>query len=260
MEQIRARPAATIIVIREQNEALEILMLRRSPDASAASSAYVFPGGSVDHVDAEVVARRLVSGRDEASADRRLDLERGALTYYCAALRELFEEAGILVAVDASGERVAPRGAELASWREELAGLKVSWSELLAREGLRLALDELHYMAHWVTPVTRPRRYDTRFFVARALAGQPARADGIETTEHVWVTADAALRHFETAQWRMLVPTVHTLSALAPMRRVEEVLRHVASSTVRRTQPREIERDGRVVVVVPGEEGYDDES
>jgi len=259
MEQIRARPAATIVVIREQNEALEILMLRRSPDVSAASGAYVFPGGGVDDADAEVVARRLVSGRDDASADRRLALDRGALAYYCAALRELFEEAGILVAVDASGESLAPRGSELAGWREELARSKVSWSDLLAREGLRLAVGELHYMAHWVTPVTRPRRYDTRFFVARAPEGQLARADGVETTEHVWVTADEALRRFGTAEWNMLVPTVHTLAALAPMRRVEEVLRHVATSPVQRTQPREIERDGRVVVVVPGEEGYEDE-
>ena len=258
MEQIRARPAATIVVIRAQYEALEILMLRRSPEVAAASDAYVFPGGGVDDVDAEVVARNLVSGRDDASANGCLDLDRGALAYYCAALRELFEEAGILLAADASGERAARRGSELAAWREELAGSRVRWPDLLAREGLRLAVGELHYLAHWVTPVTRPRRYDTRFFVATAPAGQLARADGIETTEHVWVTADEALRRFEAAEWNMLVPTVHTLSALAPMRRVEEVLRHVATSPVRRTQPREIERDGRVVVVVPGEEGYED--
>ena len=257
MEQIRARPAATIVVIREQNEALEILMLRRSADVAAASGAYVFPGGGVDDVDAEVVARRLVSGRDDASADRRLDLDRGALTYYCAALRELFEEAGILLVVDARGERVELRAPELVAWREELAGSRVAWSDLLAREGLRLAVGELHYMAHWVTPVTRPRQYDTRFFVARAPAGQLARADGVETIEHVWVTADEALRRLGAAEWHMLVPTVHTLSALAPMRRVEEVLRHFATSPVRRTQPREIERDGRLVVVIPGEEGYE---
>jgi hypothetical protein len=79
----------------------------------------------------------------------------------------------------------------------------------------------------------------------------------VETTEHVWVTADEALRRVGAAEWHMLVPTLHTLTALAPMRRVEEVLRHVATSPVRRTQSREIERDGHLVVVVPGEEGYE---
>jgi len=257
MEQIPARPAATIVVIREQNEMLEILMLRRSSDAVAATGAYVFPGGGVDDADAEVVARCLVSGLDSIAAARRLDLEEGALEYYCAALRELFEEAGILVAEDARGQSLSFSAAQLTAWREELDARRVGWADLLEREGLRLALGGVHYLAHWVTPVTRARRFDTRFFVVVAPVGQIARADGAEVTAHVWTTASEALGRFESAQWAMLVPTVHTLRALAPLRTSEEVARHAATLRVTRTQPREIERDGRVVVVIPGEEGYE---
>lgn len=257
MEQISARPASTIVVIREQNELLEILMLRRGSNAAAAADAYVFPGGGLDVADSEVVARDLVTGLDDASAARRLDLAQGALEYYCAALRELFEEAGILVAVDPEGRTPSLSAQHLAAWREELRTGRVGWADLLEREGLRLALGEMHYVAHWVTPVMRARRFDTRFFLVTAPAGQVARADGLEVTTHVWTTASEALRRVDSAQWAMLVPTVHTLKALAPFRSPEEIARHVAALRVTRTQPREIERDGRVVVVVPGEDGYD---
>jgi 8-oxo-dGTP pyrophosphatase MutT (NUDIX family) len=260
MEQIEARPASTIVIIRNQNELLEILMLRRSSEVAAASGAHVFPGGSVDAVDYDVVRRGLFLGRADASAARRLDLVSGALAYYCAALRELFEEAGLLWALDAQGRTAALRDDQLAHWREELVNASVTWPDLLEREGLRLALGQLEYLAHWVTPVGRPRRFDTRFFVAAAPSGQFALADASEIVEHVWTSAAAALERFETGEWSMLVPTVRTLRALSIRHNVDDVLRTAATATVSRIQPREVEREGRVVVVVPGEPGYEDEA
>jgi len=258
MDQMTPRPAATIVVIREQNQKLEILMLRRSAQAAAASGAHVFPGGGVDEVDAEVVRRGLVAGLDAASAGQRLELGSGALAYYCAALRELFEEAGLLIALNAAGDLVEVSDVQLVAWRAELVTAKVGWPEFLEREGLRLALGEMHYLAHWVTPENRSRRFDTRFFLAVAPVGQVARADGHEVTEHLWTTASAALHLLETAQWTMLVPTVHTLRRLAAMGSVDEALAHATTSRVQRTQPREVEHEGRIVVVLPGEPGYDD--
>jgi len=258
MDQIPPRPAATIVVIREQNEMLEILMLRRSSEAASAAGAHVFPGGGVDEIDAEVVRRGLVHGLDESSANRRLDLATGGLTYYCAALRELFEEAGLLLALDSTGRPLDVGGERLTSWREELVQGAVSWAQLLEREGLRLALAEMHYLAHWVTPEGRPRRFDTRFFLAAAPARQVAHADGSEIVAHVWTTAPDALARFTAATWSMLVPTVHTLRMLSTVPTLDEALRLAATSSVRRIQPREIEREGRTIVVVPGEAGYED--
>lgn len=257
MDQIPVRPAATIVVIRERNELLEILMLRRSARATAASGAYVFPGGGVDDADDQVASQGLVSGRDAVDADRRLDLDDGALTYYCAALRELFEEAGLLLASDAAGRPLEFADDRLEAWREELSSRRVGWAELLEREGLRLSLDRVHYVAHWVTPAGRPHRFDTRFFLAGAPLGQVVRPDGREITEHVWTTASEALRRSEASEWTMLVPTVHTLRSLVPMRSVDEVVAYASTLRVQRTQPREIERDGRIVVVIPGEPGYE---
>lgn len=258
MEQIEPRPASTIVIIRNQTELLEILMLRRSPQVAAASGAHVFPGGSVDVADDEVVRRRLFLGRDEADASRRLELKGGALAFFCAALRELFEEAGLLLALDERGRAVTFSEEELARWREELLHATLAWPDLLEREGLRLALGQLEYLAHWVTPEGRPRRFDTRFFVAAAPTSQHARVDASEIVEHVWTSASAALERFATGEWSMLVPTVRTLRALSHHDNVGDVLRTAATATVLRIQPREIVRDGRVVVVVPGEPGYDD--
>jgi 8-oxo-dGTP pyrophosphatase MutT (NUDIX family) len=260
MEQNESRPASTIVIIRNQNELLEILMLRRSSEVTAASGAHVFPGGSVDAEDSEVIRRGLFLGRDDVSAARRLGLVRGALTYYCAALRELFEEAGLLLVLDAQGHVAALGIDQLARWREELLNGSLTWSDLLEREGLRLALGQLEYLAHWVTPVGRPRRFDTRFFVAPAPSGQHALADAGEIVEHVWTSASAALERFETGEWSMLVPTVRTLRSLNVHDNVDDVLRAAGTATVRRIQPREVERDGRFVVVVPGEPGDEDEA
>jgi 8-oxo-dGTP pyrophosphatase MutT (NUDIX family) len=259
MEQIEPRPASTIVVIRNENELLEILMLRRSSEVVAASGAHVFPGGGLDAVDAEVVRRGLFSGLDDVRAGRHLDLATGALAYYCAALRELFEEAGLLY-VDAQGRTASLRDDQLTFWRKELLDRRVTWPDLLEREGLRLALGGLGYLAHWVTPVGRPRRFDTRFFVAAAPSGQHAFADAGEIVEHVWTSAAAALERFESGEWSMLVPTVRTLRELSVHDDVDGVLHRAATAKVRRIQPREIERDGHVVVVVPGEPGYEDEA
>ncbi len=254
MEYITPRPAATIVIIRNQNRLLEILMLRRSARVAAAPGAHVFPGGSVDEIDYEVLRRGLVVGRDVATAARRLDLADGALAYYCAAVRELFEEAGLLLVRGAADAAPPPTHVEVTRWRAQVRDGAVSWPDLLDREGLRLALGELEYLAHWVTPEGRPRRFDTRFFVARAPADQPVLVDEGEIVEHVWTSARGALERVAAGEWDMLVPTVRTLRSLDRYDAVEGVLEDAATRRVTRIQPIEVERDGRLVVVVPGED------
>src|SRR5665213_417895 len=134
MVQILARPASTIVVIRDQNAVLEILMLRRSSEVAAASGAHVFPGGGVDAVDADIAERGLVTGLDDETAARRLNLDSGAMPYYCAALRELFEEAGLLLAVESDGRPLSVENGRLVAWRSDLATGRVTWPELLEHE------------------------------------------------------------------------------------------------------------------------------
>ena len=258
MDKNLPRPASTIVVIRDQDAMLEILMLRRSPDTVAAAGAHVFPGGAVERRDAEVVDRDLVFGLDADAATDRLNLSEGALAYYCAALRELFEEAGLLLAVDASRRPLEVSQEELVKWRGDIAKDSVSWVDLLEREGLRLDLSGVQYLAHWVTPDGRARRFDTRFFVVAAPRSQSALPDYSEVVQHEWTAAQVALDRFKRGEWTLLPPTLRTLRSLLEHDDVAGVLGAAANAKVTRIQPREIVHDGRKVVVVPGEPGYDD--
>lgn len=256
MDGVVPRPAATIVVIRNENELLEILMLRRHDGAHFAPSAHVFPGGVVDRNDYDVVRRGLVAGRDEKAARRTLHLGEGALVYYCAAVRELFEESGVLVATDdvADSALLGPRVLE--RWREELEHGAVGWADLLEREGLRLAVRDVEYWAHWVTPQGRSRRFDTRFFVVRAPQEHWARPDAREVVDAVWVSATEALARHRRAEWTLLYPTIRTLEELEGFRRADDVLAHATRREVVRIEPQEIIRDGKVVIVGPDDPGY----
>jgi 8-oxo-dGTP pyrophosphatase MutT (NUDIX family) len=233
-------------------------MLRRNSAALSATGAHVFPGGGVDDSDREVVHRELLAGLDETAARRRLHLPEDALAYYCAALRELFEEAGILVAVSWPRQTGVLDATTVAVWRRELRSGDVSWAQFLIREGLYLDLGDVAYLAHWVTPEGRARRFDTRFFVARAPDGQIASPDDGEVVEHVWVSAADALERHRRGEWALLYPTKRTLELLSSFSGVDDVLAYAVRTDVVRVQPQEIDRDGVMIVVGPGDPGYRD--
>lgn len=189
------RFAATLIVLRDGAAGLEVLMLRRAEkEGDQNSGASVFPGGGVDLQDR--VLHERCRELDDVSASRRLALAADGLDFYVAAVRECFEEAGLLFADGADGRPV--RLDALAD--EEIAALRATTEEgaesllaLCVERGWRLAVDRLAYFAHWLTPPGMPRRFDTRFFVALAPAGQQARPDGRETVEHQWLRPADAL-------------------------------------------------------------------
>ena len=258
MDEIPARPAATIVVIRNENSVPEILMLRRNSAALSATGAHVFPGGGVDESDRDVVQQELLVGLDEAAARRRLHLPEDALAYYCAALRELFEEAGILLAVSGPRPDCALDATTVAVGRRELRSGDVSWAQFLVREGLYLDLSGVAYLAHWVTREGRARRFDTRFFLARAPDGQVASPDDGEVVEHDWVSAADALKRHRRGKWALLYPTQRILELLSSFANLDDVLAYAARTEVVRVQPQEIDRDGVMIVVGPGDPGYRD--
>nr|WP_054019909.1 MBL fold metallo-hydrolase [Piscinibacter sakaiensis] len=216
------RPAATVVVVRDGAEGLEVLLLKRAERGDHNSSAWVFPGGLTDPRDRD--ASPCVDGLDDAEASRRLGLPSGGLDYALAAWRECFEEAGLLLGADAP-----PPAAE--GWREALQRGERTLAAFCAALGLRVALDRLVYLSHWVTPPNRAKRFDTRFFLARAPQGQAVRHDGAETIDHRWLRPADALR--QGAAMKLLTPTLATLQLLA---------RHsdVASLWAWATAPREI--------------------
>lgn len=262
VEILIPRPAATVLTLRDGVEGYEILMLRRNLNSDFVGGAYVFPGGGVDTNDAGPEAQALALGLDDERASRQLGLERGGLAYYVACLRELFEEAGLLVACDPEGEALPSDDedlrARMAEYRREVNDGSLRFIDMLEREGLRLDFRALAYLAHWVTPVGPPRRYDTRFFVALAPAGQIAAHDANETVADKWVRPIEALAQYERGELEMILPTIRNLQAIAHFSSADEVLAYATAQTsIPRIEPRIITRDGEIRIVLPGEPDYD---
>lgn len=207
------RHAATVVVVRDAPPGFEVLMLRRTETRDHTSGAWVFPGGLVDAADRR--CHEVCAGIDDAAASERLGVPSGGLDYYVAAIRECFEEAGILFALDLQGQPIdmlVDTGTRLADLRVPLHRGEVAFVDICRESELRLAAGDLHYIAHWVTPLGRPKRFDTRFFLAVLPAGQSSAHDALETVDHAWLRpADALSR---AAELRLLTPQRSLLATL----------------------------------------------
>lgn len=216
------RHAASVLVLRDGPDGMEVLLVRRPERQDDRSSgAYVFPGGTLDPQDAAL--HPLCDGLDDAAASARLDLAAGGLDFYLCAVRECCEEAGLLFARDADGALVQPDAWDEArrEWlRATVAHEGPGLAAVCERFGLRLAVDCMAYFAHWLTPPGLPKRFDTRFFVAVLPPGQTARHDGVEAVAHRWVRPQAALQpdsgiKLVNATQRVLQSIAHFPSAQA---------------------------------------------
>ncbi len=216
------RPAATIVLLRDGAGGLEVLLLKRNRSAGFVPGAYVFPGGRVDAGeadDARVTSR--LGGLDASGAAARLGLAADAvppaLAYYLAALREAFEETGLLVARRADGSAVPPAGesAEVEELREALMCDEIAFGDVLEALDARLDGAAVAYIAHWITPEAEPRRYDTRFFAACVAPDADPVVDPREMTDALWVRPAEALRRYDAGRLPMVFPTIKTLQQLA---------------------------------------------
>jgi len=228
------RPSSTVLLVRETPdgaEPLAVLMLERH-GGIAFPGAHVFPGGVVEEGDSEFAAARLPANQCWAPAGEG-DCPPQALCYWVAAVRELFEETGILLA-DRNGAR--PSSAEAAALRVRLAAGE-PFGKLLALEGLLPTTDRIFYFARWITPVASPRRWDTRFLVTQAPPDAEAVADGTEAVSAVWLGPRAALAAYEAGRLELAPPTVRTLDDLGRFPSADAVLADAARRVVRAVTP-----------------------
>ena len=251
------------MTLRDGDEGYEILMLRRNLQSDFVGGAYVFPGGGVDASDAGLDAQALALGLNDVDASKRLALASGGLAYYVACLRELFEEAGLLVACTAQGESVLfndeATSARMAEHRREVNAGSLGFVAMMRQEGLYLDLRGLEYVAHWVTPIGPPRRFDTRFFVALAPEGQVATHDAGETVADRWVRPKDALDAHARGELDMIFPTIRNLETIAGFNTSHEVLEYARSLTnIPKVEPRFVLRDDEMSILIPGDEGYED--
>jgi recombination protein RecT len=211
-EPATPRPAATVLLLRDSPQGVEVLMTRRSASASFAPGAYVFPGGTIDPADAQA----------HSAAARRPSQDDTHLTQAIAAIRESFEELGVLIARHADGE---PASAQ------DIAALDRhdSFVAQCHSRGLVLAADQVFVLAHWITDRDLPRRFDVPFLVARMPEGQTPVADEAEQFEPVWVRPGDALERHKAGTFFLIFPTIRTLERLAKFPTVDAVLQACAS-------------------------------
>ena len=261
---VTARHASTVLLLRDSDRGVEVFMERRHIKSDFVGGAYVFPGGRVDPEDR--VDEALCHGLTDLEASARLGLDEGGLTFYVAAIRECFEEAGVLLAYDRDGRLLdfSDRSVEerYEALRDELNAGRLTLLDIAAREGLTLATDRISYWAHWITPEGQPRRYDTRFFVARAPRNQTAGHDDHELTNSAWVTAREALEHGRRKEWMIIFPTIRNLQKLAEFESADAAIAAMdAQEEFPVMQPRVLlgrTPDEPARAVLPGDEGYEE--
>ncbi|MCU1366793.1 MAG: hypothetical protein JWN39_2432 [Ilumatobacteraceae bacterium] len=263
------RPAATVMLVRDAQDGVsgvEVFMLRRTLRATFAGGAYVFPGGRVDVGDAAEAMEGVCDGLVDARASELLQIESGGLAFWVAAIRECFEEAGVLLArsvVDGEVVRFDDPSvaARFSAARPAIHDSSLGLVDLCAREGLRLTTDQIFYTAHWITPLGESRRFDTRFFLARAPAAQEPLHDDGETIASLWVRPSDALARERAGELMMLPPTIACLEFLEPHGTADHALAAAAAIVAPpRLLPKiaAMSADGKPTMLFPGDPGYDD--
>lgn len=248
MAETPIRDAATVLLLRDAADGVEVYLLRRVRGMPFAGGMTAYPGGGVDPRDADVdVGWTGPPPADWAHAFGCPEPLARALV--CAAVRETFEESGVLLAAPPDGEVVVADDETWEGHRRALLAREISLAGLLAATDLRLRADLLRPWAHWVTPPGESRRYDTRFFAAALPADVSPRDVSGEADEAVWISPAQALAELEQGTRPMLTPTRHTLAAVAEHATVAEVLAAAPRGAVGTVRP-VLERDGEHDVVV----------
>lgn len=247
------RPASTMLLLRDGQDGMEVFMVVRHHQIDFASGALVFPGGSLDPDDHVVAAQTgLIHHTDE--------LDPLALAFRVGALRETFEECGILLArLKGSTAFISAKHAQLIEekHRAALCEGEIKFSEILANNGLVLALDTLVPFAHWITPVGMPKRFDTMFFMARAPENQLGAHDGHESVDSVWVTPQQALDDTKTGRFKLVFATERNLLKLGENRAVDAALDTARKGKMITVTPEIIPGEGKKRQLrIPLEAGY----
>jgi 8-oxo-dGTP pyrophosphatase MutT (NUDIX family) len=262
------RAAATVLLLRESEGELEVLMMHRGAGLAFMAGMWVFPGGRIDAADASAAARARVAPEALAACCGQLHSLHGerladddAIALHVSACRETFEEAGVLLARDRAGRPCAPhRVAQLQPLRREVERDASRFIALLESEDLYLDIGPLLYWSHWITPSIEPKRYDTRFFAIPVPAGQVVSADLSELTEHAWVKPALAHAAVERGEIRVVPPTLLTLEDLAESHALHGGLEAMLAAERGRPTPPVMPRieicAEEVRVVMPWDPGY----
>jgi 8-oxo-dGTP pyrophosphatase MutT (NUDIX family) len=264
MIAIPKNAATTILLRNKEPEGFEVFLLKRHEKSSFMGGNYVYPGGRVDREDGSLEMCSFSEGVTPQEA--RMILGRAispeeSFAHWIAGIRELFEEAGVLLAYDPKGKLLQLKGREererFLRYRESLQKNKGSICGMARNENLHFALDQLHYYAHWITPEARSERFDTRFFLTRYPSGQEATHDQKETTAGAWLTPRKALEENLTGEVVLSPPTLKTLEDLSRFENIEEIFHSLKKADIQPILPVLTKISDHPLLVFPWDPEYE---
>ncbi|MGI9479274.1 MAG: NUDIX hydrolase [Hyphomicrobiaceae bacterium] len=251
-QPVTPRLSATVMILRDRPDGMEVFMVVRHHKIEFASGAIVFPGGSLDASDRDPRIRQLADGVD--------DLEDAALAVRVAAAREAFEECGVLYARDPEtgniidGTRARALGEK---YRARLEADEIGMADVAQAEGLRLALDQLTRFAHWVTPAHMAKRFDTHFYLAQAPGDHALEHDGSEAVDSIWIRPSDALAQAEAGKLTMIFATQLNLERVQQSDTVAAAIAKAATDPIVTVQPvMKRKTDTARILTIPIEAGY----
>jgi 8-oxo-dGTP pyrophosphatase MutT (NUDIX family) len=251
-------PSATLVLLRDRARGgFEILLIQRHAESKFAAGDHVFPGGKVDTSDSPDDAAQWCARLQPKEAGLALGLDPAtALAHWVGVIRETFEEVGILLAYDATGEPARLDPPKLEDYRGVCQAEPRAFWGMLRAEGLTLAADRLVYFAHWITPEESPLRFDVRFFAAEMPGGQEASADGREIVDVRWLSPREAIEAAARGEISLRNPTMRNIELFLPATSAADGLRRLHGRTIRTIRPRVVMRDGVRHVLMPDDPGY----
>lgn len=224
---MQIKQAATVLLLRDGSSRPEVYMLERNIKSEFVSGAYVFPGGAVDSEDNDQCLGNICAGLSDQQASHQVGLESGGLRFWVAAIRECFEECGVLLAKQAgqqlsfTDELVNKRFSAL---RDALNRREIAFAEICSDEGLSLQVDHLIYFSRWLTPEGMSKRFDTCFFLCPMPEHQTPLHDGHEAVHGIWITPEKALAKGSSGDIKLVPATIKTLESIAGYRSVAELI------------------------------------
>ena len=246
--------AASVLLLRDSDEGLQVLLMHRAQASQVLGGAYVFPGGKVDAADHDLAALQSLS---EAPEQLRQRLDEATLAperaagLFMAALREAFEECGVLAGQDAGGSALATQ------LRTQVG--HSGWHQSLRQQGQALRTEALLPWSRWITPrqpAVTNKRFDTRFFLTRIDADQHASHDNFETTDSVWLTPRQALSRYAAGDMDLVAPQIMSLYQLKAHRTVDEALHEARQRPPALIEPHPVSEDGKRILTYPGDERH----
>ena len=256
-------PAATVLVLRDSEDGMEVLMVKRSKKPPF-ENLYVFPGGKIDEGDCSKDLESYCDGHNDQEASLTLGLNNGGLSYWVACIRECFEEVGILLATKKSGEKLNLEDEDKSKfdqYRKMLINNEINILDVCKEEDLILSTSNIAPLSHWITPEFETRRFDTRFFIAYLPEKQIVQHDGMELTKSLWINPSTALKKALDGRMQMILPTTENLKSCMEFKSAMDMLdnqKQISNNEIKPILPKFFKDNGNWIVLFPGDEGYED--